>query len=237
MSGRSGWSRLALFYQQPDTEADEASEDGADNHDDSKRTADASAVLAERHEPDREEIRLDHRGDHRHYGARDNADQDINRFDEHPTKLRFEATHFFFAMRVIRVRADDPQRFAQAAAAVARSLRPGDVVALSGALGAGKTAFVAAAVRALHGSDQATSPTFTFWHHYEGTPPIEHIDLYRVAGPADLATLGLEEAFSGESVVFVEWPERAPSLVPPDALRVTIAGSGDEPREIMITHP
>ena len=69
------------------------------------------------------------------------------------------------------------------AASFARTLRPGDVVALSGELGSGKTTFVRAAVRARHGEDQTTSPTFTFWHRYAGDPPIDHLDLYRIEIP------------------------------------------------------
>ena len=123
------------------------------------------------------------------------------------------------------------------AAGFARTLVPGDVVALSGPLGAGKTTFVAAAARALHGTDEVTSPTFTFWHTYEGKPPIHHLDLYRVEGLRDLATLGLEEAFTAHALVFVEWPERAPHLLPPQAYAVRISGSGNEPRDIEISRP
>ena len=73
------------------------------------------------------------------------------------------------------------------AAEFARGLSAGDVVALSGPLGAGKTTFVRAVVRALHGADQTSSPTFTFWHRYDGNPPIRKLlhkaaKLARVAG-------------------------------------------------------
>ena len=120
------------------------------------------------------------------------------------------------------------------AAAFARSLKAGDVVALSGELGAGKTTFVRAAVAARHGEDQTTSPTFTFWHRYPGTPPIDHLDLYRVESPEEMNELGLDEVFDGSSIVFIEWWTHAPGLVPPDHYEVTIAGSGDEPRSIAV---
>ena len=125
--------------------------------------------------------------------------------------------------------------FEELAAAFARELRPGDVVALEGPLGSGKTTFVAAVVRALGNSSHVTSPTFTFWHHY-GTAEVglEHLDLYRVEDEADLAELGLEEAFSTASITVVEWPERAPSLVGTATWRVHISGSGDSPREVSI---
>ena len=123
------------------------------------------------------------------------------------------------------------------AAGFAATLRPGDVVVLHGPLGSGKTTFISAAVRAMHGTDEVTSPTFTFWHRYDGAPVVHHLDLYRVEGPRDLATLGLEEAFSDDAIVFVEWPEHGPALVPATALHVTMEGAGDEPRTIEIARP
>ena len=139
--------------------------------------------------------------------------------------------------RVTRVRSLGLQEFEASSAALARTLRPGDVVALSGPLGSGKTTFVAAAVRALHGNDAATSPTFTFWHRYDGAPAINHLDLYRVERPEELATLGLEEAFTEDAVVFVEWAERGHGMVPADAIAVEISGAGEEPRDLEIRRP
>jgi len=125
------------------------------------------------------------------------------------------------------------------AAAFARTLAPGDVVALSGELGAGKTTFVRAAVRARHGEDQTSSPTFTFWHRYapaqgQAEPPIDHLDLYRVDDPSELRELGLEDVFTGESIVFIEWWTHAPSLLPKHRYEVTIQGAGDAPRIVTV---
>ena len=116
----------------------------------------------------------------------------------------------------------------------ARRLNPGDVVALSGPLGSGKTTFVRFVVEALHGSDQTTSPTFTFRHRYGGTPAIDHIDLFRIGDPNELTELGLEEAFNGESVVLVEWWRNAPQLLPERRFEIEIAGAGDAPRVLEI---
>jgi tRNA threonylcarbamoyl adenosine modification protein YjeE len=122
-------------------------------------------------------------------------------------------------------------------ALLASELRPGDAVGLSGGLGAGKTTLVQAIVRALHGDDDAASPTFTFRHIYPGQPPVEHLDLYRIETPGDAAEIGLEEAFRPDAVVLVEWPERLPGLLPANSFRVTIEGSGDEPRSVEIERP
>jgi tRNA threonylcarbamoyladenosine biosynthesis protein TsaE len=131
------------------------------------------------------------------------------------------------------------EAFEAFAAAFAESLQAGDVVALSGDLGAGKTTFVRAAVRAAHGADQTSSPTFTFWHRYQPTPnrpapPVDHLDLYRVEDPSDMRELGLDEVFDGTSIVFVEWWTHAPALLPEHRYEVTIEGCGDEPRHVSV---
>ncbi len=116
---------------------------------------------------------------------------------------------------------------------LAAGLTPGDVLALRGPLGAGKTTLVRALVRALHGSDAAvSSPTFIFRQRYDGTPPIEHLDLYRLDDPAELRELGLEDAFAPDRITVVEWPERAPDLLPAHARTLVISGSGDGPRTV-----
>ncbi|MBV8601653.1 MAG: tRNA (adenosine(37)-N6)-threonylcarbamoyltransferase complex ATPase subunit type 1 TsaE [Candidatus Eremiobacteraeota bacterium] len=123
------------------------------------------------------------------------------------------------------------------ARALAAHLRPGDVVAVEGGLGSGKTTFVRGLATALLGTDPVSSPTFTFRHRYggtEGSPALEHVDLYRIDDPAELAELGLEEAFATDAVTAIEWPERAPELVGRPRWRVVVDGSGEEPRAITI---
>ena len=92
-----------------------------------------------------------------------------------------------------------------------------------------------ALVGALHGDAAAvSSPTFVFRQRYPGTPPVEHLDLFRLDDPAEAAELGLEEAFDPETVTLVEWPEKLPGLLPPGAIHIEITGLGDAPRRITV---
>ena len=117
------------------------------------------------------------------------------------------------------------------------TLAPGDVVALSGELGAGKTVFVQGLVRALGVTTGATSPTFVLVNAYRGRVPVHHVDAYRTESLAELIDLGLEEMMDGDGVTVIEWAERLQTLLPPRVVRVHIAGVGDEPREITIEDP
>jgi tRNA threonylcarbamoyl adenosine modification protein YjeE len=138
---------------------------------------------------------------------------------------------------VIDIAAADLPQLEETAGRLARSLRPGDVVALRGNLGAGKTTFARALVRALHGAGDATSPTFVFWHRYEGVPAVNHIDLYRVEREDEMTELGLEDAFDPAAIVLVEWPERAHGRLPAATVEVTISGSGTAPRRLSVRRP
>jgi len=114
------------------------------------------------------------------------------------------------------------------------ALGPGDVVALSGELGAGKTVFVQGVVRALGVTTGATSPTFVLVNEYRGRLPVHHVDAYRTSSLAELLDLGLEEMMDGDGVTIIEWAERLEPVLPLRAVRVRIAGVGDEAREITI---
>ena len=115
-------------------------------------------------------------------------------------------------------------------AALAPALRAGDVVALSGPLGAGKTRFVSGLVRALCPGARVRSPSFTLVNEFAGAPGVFHLDLYRLEGTRDVEGLGLED-YAERGVLVVEWGERLPGAWLSDALFVTIApGAGDERR-------
>ena len=126
--------------------------------------------------------------------------------------------------KVWRFDAPDEVATLMLAAAQAAWLEPGDVVALSGDLGAGKTMFARGLIRALAEEPalEAPSPTFTLMQVYEAPRgPVVHADFYRLRGPLELENLGWDEAIEG-AIAIVEWPERIPEALPPDRLEVTI---------------
>ncbi|HEY7345537.1 MAG TPA: tRNA (adenosine(37)-N6)-threonylcarbamoyltransferase complex ATPase subunit type 1 TsaE [Gaiella sp.] len=96
---------------------------------------------------------------------------------------------------------------------LARRLEQGDVVMVSGELGAGKTTFVRGACRALGVTGRVTSPTFTVGHRYRGSVDVSHLDLYRFRGLSPAEWGDLEPYFEG-AVVFVEWPEAGSGALP-----------------------
>ena len=112
-------------------------------------------------------------------------------------------------------------------AALAPALRIGDVLALSGPLGAGKTRFVAGLVHALSPGAHVRSPSFTLVNEHAGALPVFHLDLYRLDGVRDIESLGLEE-YAEQGVLVVEWGERLPHAWLAEALHVTlVAGEAD----------
>ncbi len=110
-----------------------------------------------------------------------------------------------------RSETDAPEATERAGAELAAALAPGDVVLVSGELGAGKTTYVRGALRALGVTGPVTSPTFVVGHAHEGRDgPLAHLDLYRLAG-MDAEDPGLlDPFFAPEAIAFVEWPEHAP---------------------------
>lgn len=119
------------------------------------------------------------------------------------------------------------------AAALAVRLQLGDVVTVSGELGAGKTTFVRGASRALGVTSHVTSPTFTIGHRYEGDLPVAHLDLYRFSGMSPAEWGDLEPYFDG-AVVFVEWPEAGVDALPPARVAVTLEHTGGDRRRIAL---
>jgi tRNA threonylcarbamoyladenosine biosynthesis protein TsaE len=130
--------------------------------------------------------------------------------------------------------ADSPQATAAAGERLAARLGPGDVVGITGELGAGKTCFVQGLARGLGVTTPATSPTFVLVNEYRGRMPVHHVDVYRTHSLSELLDLGFEELISGAGVTVVEWADRCEALLPARTIRVHIEGVGDEPRRITI---
>jgi len=132
---------------------------------------------------------------------------------------------------------------AAATAALAQTLaacaRGGDVIALFGDLGAGKTTFARAFINARPGDpEEVPSPTFTLLQVYERGPvPVWHFDLYRIERPDEVYELGFEEALV-EGIILIEWPERLGPLLPPDRLdlRLTFVADPDARRAELTGH-
>jgi tRNA threonylcarbamoyladenosine biosynthesis protein TsaE len=134
--------------------------------------------------------------------------------------------------RRIRCRSSSPEDTRAIAAALAPALRPGDVVALSGDLGAGKTCFVQGAAWALGVTERVTSPTFILLREHQGRMPIRHLDVYRLSNLQELTDLGFEELLDHSSIVFIEWGDAIRPLLPDEFLEVELRGDADDERAI-----
>lgn len=120
-------------------------------------------------------------------------------------------------------------------ARIAAGLGPGDVVVVSGELGAGKTTLIRGACRALGVEGPVTSPTFTIGQRYRGRVPISHLDLYRLGGLEDEDPALLDDYLDAGSVAFLEWPALAePQLAGRRILAVRLDHAGGDRRHIEI---
>lgn len=125
------------------------------------------------------------------------------------------------------------------AGALAARCRIGDVIALSGELGAGKTTLARGVLRGLGLAGEAPSPTFTIVQTYEPPEvrlPVWHVDLYRVERPAEAIELGFDDAF-GTALTIIEWPERLGDALPARALRLRLDGAGEPERRLTVAVP
>jgi tRNA threonylcarbamoyladenosine biosynthesis protein TsaE len=109
---------------------------------------------------------------------------------------------------------------------LAARLKPGDVVALTGDLGAGKTCLVKGIAAGLGVTQEITSPTFTLIHE---APPLAHVDLYRLDS---VAGIGLEEYLQPPWITVIEWAEKAASLLPAHTIRIRLTVTGENSRQI-----
>ena len=121
-------------------------------------------------------------------------------------------------------------------AALAPSLRPGDVVALYGGLGMGKTAFVRGIASVLAPQAEVSSPTFALVHEYGGHPPLVHFDMYREESWDDLYSTGFWEYADAGAVTVVEWSENIEGALPDTAIRVRFERLSEHERRIETEH-
>jgi tRNA threonylcarbamoyladenosine biosynthesis protein TsaE len=138
-------------------------------------------------------------------------------------------------LRSLALETRDPGQTRDVGAAVAGLLVPGDVVSLTGELGAGKTALVQGAARGLGVGEPVTSPTFVLVREYRGDVPVRHVDVYRLERLQEVLDLGFEDIVDPGGVVFIEWGDVIEGLLPSSYLEVRLRADQDELRRISVS--
>ena len=115
----------------------------------------------------------------------------------------------------------------------AKCLKAGDLVALSGGMGMGKTAFVRGALKAYANDSFVSSPTFALVHDYGGNPTIYHFDMYRVSSLDDLYSTGYFDYLNDDSVLFIEWSENIEAALPENAIKIYFSLGNEENTRII----
>jgi tRNA threonylcarbamoyladenosine biosynthesis protein TsaE len=117
--------------------------------------------------------------------------------------------------------------------ALGQLLSDGDVIALHGPMGAGKTALAQGIGAGLEVEEPVSSPTFALVHHYAGRRPLWHVDAYRLEGPDEAVDLALAELLRGGGVLIVEWPERLAPALPACRLDIELVPEADDGRRLV----
>ncbi len=120
---------------------------------------------------------------------------------------------------------------------IGRTARPGDIITLTGNMGAGKTTLTQAIGLGLMVPEEhyITSPTFSLLHEYPGRIPLYHMDLYRLADEEEIEALGFEDYLYGDGLCVIEWPERLGSLMPEDRLNIDLSFVSENSRRANLT--
>ncbi|HEX8100001.1 MAG TPA: tRNA (adenosine(37)-N6)-threonylcarbamoyltransferase complex ATPase subunit type 1 TsaE [Actinomycetota bacterium] len=136
--------------------------------------------------------------------------------------------------RTLELSTGSPEETQAVGEAVAGALGAGDVVSLTGDLGAGKTTFVQGVAKALGVGDHVVSPTFTLVREYAGAFPVYHFDVYRLDRLQEVLDLGFEEILDAGGIVFIEWGDAIETILPDDYLQVelTIPEGEDSKRRV-----
>lgn len=111
---------------------------------------------------------------------------------------------------------------------IGETVHKGDIILLSGDLGAGKTVLSKGIAKGLGATEMVTSPTYALMNEYQGRYPIYHFDIYRLTSSDDLYDLDYEDYFYGDGVTIVEWPERMEDLLPDSYLKIVIEKTHDK---------
>lgn len=137
-------------------------------------------------------------------------------------------------MKRLKMISGDPTKTFYIGRILGETLTAGDIVALTGELGAGKTCFTQGIARGLGVPEvyQITSPTFTLVNEYPGRLNLIHLDVYRLSSSRDLQDLGYEEFFFGKGVTVIEWAEKIQDIIPEKSLSVTMAYLDQNQRSI-----
>jgi tRNA threonylcarbamoyladenosine biosynthesis protein TsaE len=133
----------------------------------------------------------------------------------------------------VAVTTNDPDDTLGLGEELGKLLRPGDVVALFGDLGAGKTTLTKGIAAGMGVAADVHSPTFTLVHEHPGRVPLYHVDLYRLEREEEVLEIGIEEYVHGDGVTVIEWADRMRSLLPEERLDITMRIAGDSEREMV----
>lgn len=136
---------------------------------------------------------------------------------------------------MLRFKTNNARETEQLGMAIGKALKGGEVIAMTGDLGAGKTTLTKALAKSLGIDEHVTSPTFTIVNEYEGRLKLFHFDVYRIADIEEMYDLGFEEYIYGDGVSIIEWSNLIKEILPEDTINIEILASGDDTRTISLS--